>query len=156
MPTLLQTTQGAFSSFLYFLAFSLLLMVFVFLTFSLNLFNSSASFRISSFSSYSLTNAISSSYSNNFDHSDRISIVSTSSSMITNVLTLKHDNPAWIKKLSLKEPLLTRLQASLWINCTIITNHSSIPSFLKANLTIHLGTRPKTFFKATFYHKIYF
>lgn len=84
MPTLLQTTQGAFSSFLYFLAFSLLLMVFVFLTFSLNLFNSSASFRISSFSSYSLTNDISSSYSNNFDHSDRISLDSTSSSMINN------------------------------------------------------------------------
>ena len=53
-------------------------------------------------------------------------------------------NPIWTRKPSLKVPLaLTWLQALLYINVAILTNHSPKLSFLKVHHTISLGTWSK-------------
>ena len=142
-------------SILTFLAFSLLIKIFVFLTFTFNPFDSNASFQGSSLpsrsSSVSVINAKSSAYSSSSGFPDLNYLGSTSSTMTKNnrLNTEPWCNPNWTRK-SLKVWLtLTQLRAFLYINCTILTSHYSTPCFLKAHhTTTSLGTQTKAFSKS--------
>ena len=136
--------------------FSLLIIIFVFSIFTLNPFNSNASFQASSLhycpSSVSLTNVRLSGQSNYSEHPDLISLDSVSSTMINNkgLNTEPSYNRIWSIKSTLNVQFtLTRLWAFLYIDCTVLTNHSSTLRFLKAHHTTFPDTQSKAFSKST-------
>ena len=130
-----------------FVAFSLLVIVFVFWTFSLNPFDLLTPvilFKLLVFfqarKCFSNTNSSAESSS---EHADLISQYIASSTMINKkgLNTKPWCNPTWAKKSSLKVPLtLTWLQAFLYFDCIILTNHSPMPNLFKACYTTILCT----------------
>lgn len=128
----LQTAQGnmAFT----FPVLPLLIIVFVFLQFTshplIPFYAPSLFFRHSSASFSKVKSLIWSCFSGNLD---QISLDSTSSTtMKIKDVTLSLDVilPGYLLS-SMITLTLTRLRSFLYIYCTILTNHSSIPSFLK-------------------------
>ena len=62
----------------------------------------------------------------------------------------KQQKESGLLLLPLEAPLnLTILRAFLYIDCTTLINHSSMPNFLKAHHTKSIATRSKAFSKPT-------
>ena len=141
----------------YFPAFSLLVIIFIFLTFNLNPFHLLSPiipFKLivffQAFKCFINTNSSAESISS--EYPDLISLYIASSTMIkkTGLNTKLWCNPTWARKFSVKVPLtLTWLQAFIYIDCIILTNHSPIPNFLKAYYTTSLCIQSKAFSKST-------
>ena len=133
---LLKATQGNFHSIITFPAFSLLI-IFIFLKFTLNPFNPHAHFLAPSLpfrpSNFSLTNAKSSAQSSSSGNFDLTFVDSASKTMI-NIEPLCH--PTWTRKSSAN-------------HCTSSTNYSSRTGFRKAHHATSTGTLSKAFSKST-------
>ena len=118
----LHTPTGSLPSTVTFPAFSPLIIVFVFLTFTINLFHFNSLFQASSLpfrlSSISLNNDKLSTWSSSSGHPDLISLCSIS-------INQPWCNPTYTRESSVKVPLtLTQHRAFLCIDCTILINHT--------------------------------